>query len=344
LNLESLGVEGEPQTLVNGVLMGDANGAYYAVSAGGTLAYVPTTATADPPRTLVWVDRKGNETPLNAPARPYQTVRLSPDGQRIAVTINDEQRDVWTWDLERQTLTRITTDPRLDGTPIWSPDGNRLIFNSRREGGVNLYVQAADGTGVAQRLTDGMQTFVPTSMTPDGTTLLGLSSIPKPWTLFMLPLNQPASPQPLLPSPSHLLQPAVSPDGRMMAYFSDESGRLEVYVRPFPEVNAARLQVSTAGGDEPHWSRDGRELFFFAAGRLVAARIETVGGRLRASVPVPLFGGPYFNGEGPANYDVSADGQRFLMIKQDPAARPPNTPIVMVLNALMSLRTSAARR
>jgi dipeptidyl aminopeptidase/acylaminoacyl peptidase len=226
-NLDALRVEGEPQTLANGILMGTAMGAYYAISSTGSLAYVPATATPDPPRTLVWVDRAGAETPLNAPARAYQTVRLSPDGQQIAVGINDQQRDLWTWDLQRQTLTQITSHSRADVMPLWTPDGQRLVFQSRRDGGGNLYAQAADGTGIAEPLTTGIQTFVPTSISPDGATLLGNSSIPRAWTLFQLPLANGERPQPLLPSPANHNYPALSPNGRFVAYQSSESGQFE---------------------------------------------------------------------------------------------------------------------
>jgi len=338
-DLEALRVTGEPKSLANGVLMGDVDGAYYAVSANGSIAYLPATATADPPRTLVWVDRNGRETPINAPPRAYQAARLSPDGRRIAVGINDEQRDVWTWDLERETLTRITDDPRRDWTPLWTPDGTRLIFISRRDGAANLYWQAADGTGAAQRLTTGRDTFIPTSITPDGTTLVGNSSIPKAWTLFRLPLDNRSSPEPLVPSAASSNLPALSPDGRAIAFESNESGKLEVWLRPFPAVNAARVQVSTAGGSKPLWSRDGRELFFLSSGKLFAAPVNTTAGTFRVGVPAPVLtlSTAYFDADGPASYDVAPDGKRFLMIKQDPALRPPNTPIVMLLNALQSL-------
>jgi len=336
-DLDALRVVGEPKTLATGVLMGTADGAFYAVSAGGSIAYVPATAASDPPRTLVWVDGNGRETPINAPPRAYETVRLSPDGRKVAVGINDEQRDVWTWDLERETLTRITADARQDWTPLWTPDGKRLIFISRRDGGANLYSQAADGTGAAQRLTTGRETFIPTSITRDGATLVGMSSIPRAWTLFKLPLDNRSSPEPLLASAASSQQPALSPDGRVIAFESTESGRLEVWLRPFPDVNAARVQVSTAGGGEPLWSRDGRELFFLSSHKLFAASVTTTGGTLRANAPTQVLSTAYYDGEGPANYDVAPDGKRFLMIKETAGLRPPNTPIVMLLNALESV-------
>jgi Tol biopolymer transport system component len=181
---------------------------------------------------------------------------------------------------------------------------------------------------------------VPTSITRDGTTLVGMSSIPKAWTLFKLPLDNRSSPEPLLPSAASSHQPALSPDGRAIAFNSTESGRLEVWLRPFPNVDTARTQVSTTGGGKPVWSRDGRELFFLSSGRLFAVTVDTSGGTLHAGVPVQVLSTSYFNGEGPATYDVAPDGKRFLMIKEDPASRPPNTPIVMLLNALPSLAAS----
>ena len=353
-DLDRLTVEGDPLTLANGVLMGTGAGAYYAVSQGGTLAYVPETATSDPPRTLVWLDRQGTETPLNAPPRPYRTVRLSPDGQRIGLTINDQRRDVWTWDLQRQTLIQVTSDGREDAMPSWTPDSQRLVFNSRRAGGANLYRQLADGTGAAEPLTEGQSTFVPTSITSDGGLLFGHSSIPRAWTLFVLPLGKSGPPEPLLPSLESYTAPAISPNGRFIAYRSQAQygyGRDEIYVRPFPNLNAGRSQVSPAGGSNPVWSRDGRELFFLdASDRLAAVPVDTTGARFRARPPVQVLSTAYWVAGSPTEsarshlaFDVSPDGRRFLMIKEDPAARPPNTPIVMMLNAIGALVAERAR-
>lgn len=346
-NLDELRVEGEPQTVANGVLMATAAGAYYAASPTGSLAYVPATATPDPPRTLVWVDRRGAEIPVNAPARAYRTVRLAPDGQRIAVEINDQQRDVWIWDMRRRILTPITDNRREDQMPIWTPDGERLVFQSRRDGaGGNLYLQAADGSGAAEPLTTGPATFVASSITSDGATLLGNSSLPKAWTLFVKPLGKRAPATPLLLSPSSQNYPAASPNMRFIAYQSNESGRTEIWVRPFPNVNDRRWQVSTEGGTHPVWARNGRELFFLNSSRaLMSAPVDSTGTEFRGGVPVRVLpASSYYYSELPAPYDVGPDETRFLMIKEDPAVRAPNTPIVMLLNALAPLATWGAGR
>ncbi len=334
-DLDRLTVHGEPVTLARDVLMGTAVGASYAVSQTGTLAYVPATATLNAPRTLVWVDRKGIETPMNIPARPYLSVRLSPDGQHVAVAIGDEQRDVWTLDLQRLALTRITTDPVVDWAPTWTSDGRRLVFSRRDGAGNNLYRQAADGTGAAEPLTKGISTFFPGSITPDGSHLIGNSSIPRAWTLFALPLSKPGPAKPLVISPlASRYFPALSPNGRFVAYTSDEGGGTEVFVRPFPEVQAGRWQVSTSGGNLATWARSGRELFYLdASNRLTAVSVDTSAAALRVEPPLRLLQNSYYAG----SFDVSLDGQRFLMIKEDPAARPPNTPIVMVMNLVESL-------
>ena len=291
----------------------------------------------------MWVDRKGLETPLGAPVRAYEFVRLAPDGQRVAVAINDEQHDVWTWELQRPGLTRITADPVLDWRPTWTPDGEYLVFSRRDGAGSNVYRQSADGTGAAERLTTGRQTFVPASITADGAYLIGHSSIPSLWTLFRLPLAKrgPAEPLQISP-PANRHYPALSPNNRFVAYTSYEGGGkgTEVFVRPFPDVNAGRWQVSNAGGNHAVWARDGRELFYLdAANRLTAVNIDTTSAAFRPSSPVRLLSASYAG-----TYDVSPDGSRFLMVKEDPAARPPNTPIVLVTNVVESLRARSPIR
>jgi serine/threonine-protein kinase len=340
-DVETLEVQGEPVTLATGVLMGTSVGAYYAVSRTGSLAYVPASATPHAPRTLVWVDRKGVETPLGAPARAYQFARLAPDGQRIAVAINDEERDLWMWDLQRSALTRITANPVVDWRPTWTPDGKSLVFSRREGAGSNVYRQSADGTGAAERLTtSGLQTFVPGSITADGGYLIGNSSVPSAWTLFALPLAKRGPAEPLQISPTaNRFFPALSPNNRFVAYASNEGGGTEVFVRPFPGVNGARWQVSTAGGNYPVWARDGRELFYLdAANRLTTVAVDTTSAAFRPGTPVRLLSTSYSEPGGTGPYDVSPDGKRFLMIKEDPAARVPNTPIVLVTNVVESLR------
>ena len=150
--------------------------ANYAVSRQGTLFYVPGGVSVQrSPRSLVWVDRKGHEEPINAPLRPYGAPRISPDGTRLLLGITDqESNDIWIWDLERETLRRLTFAPGSDSLALWTPDGRRIIFTSDRAGVLNLYSQAADGTGAADRLTTSANQQFPSSISPDGTLVVWL--------------------------------------------------------------------------------------------------------------------------------------------------------------------------
>ena len=344
-DLNTLELRGEPVPLATGVLMGTAIGAYYAVSRTGTLAYVPASATPHAPRRLVWVDRAGVETPLGTPPRAYQSVRIAPDGNRLAVSIADEQQDVWTVDLRNPRMVRITTDAAADWSPIWTPDGQRLIYTRREATGSNVFRQAADGTGVAERLTSGIVTYTPTTITPDGTFLVGQTSFPTPWTLFRLPLGRSGQAEPLQASSAAIRYlSALSPNGRFIAYVSDEGGGTEVFVRTFPDLNGGRWQVTTGGGDQPRWAPNGRELFYLdSSRRLAGVTVDTSGAALQLGTAIALRTGSYYN-NAPGVFDVSRDATKFLVIKEDPAARPPNTPIVMVLNAVESLPARATAR
>jgi serine/threonine-protein kinase len=207
-----------------------------------------------------------------------------------------------------------------------------------------MYLQSADGSGVAEPLTTGTETFVPTSITADGASLLGNSSIPKAWTLFLQPFGKRGPARPLLSSPGSQVFPVASPDMRFIAYQSNESGRSEIWVRPFPNVNERRVQVSTDGGRNPLWPRDGRELFFLdLSGNVMGVSVDSTHAELRASAPVRVVttSPQYYRGD-VSIYDVAPDGARFLMIKEDPTVRPPNTPIVMVLNVFGSQQSQGA--
>jgi serine/threonine-protein kinase len=221
------------------------------------------------------------------------------------------------WDLTRATLARVTFDPGPDQSPVWTPDSRRLLFSSARGGGVlNLYGQAADNTGTIARLTTSPNRQVPTSISPDGTRVLFTTN----QDIGLLTLTPGAAPPPqaLLQTPFNERNAEVSPDGRWIAYESDESGARQVYVRPFPKVDTGHWQVSTAGtGTRPLWARSGRELFYWevTGQALMAVAVQTAGAIFSAGTPTKLFGGEtYYSSNLDRTYDVSADGQRFLMI------------------------------
>jgi serine/threonine-protein kinase len=345
LNLEKLEVAGGPVPILERVVN-------YAVSDSGTWIYVlqpPAAAEAKgqagPGRTLVWVDRKGRETPIQTPPRMYKYPRISPDGTKLALTFTtDGNQDIWVWDFVRETLSRLTFDKAPDLTALWTPDGRRIAFFSSREeallrsGVGGVFWKAADGTGSAEYLVSAKERFVvPYSFSKDGDSILTAE-----WNIAEAQTNPTSAPfdigifsmkgdhaQKLLLQGKYMeTQPRVSPDGRSIAYCSDESGTREIYVRPFPEIDKGRWQVSTNGGHTPLWSPDGRELFYLTGNTdaVMAVGVET-DPAFRAGKPQLLFRGKYV---GPlpddgVPWDISPDGRRFLMMKE-PEIKPDSSP------------------
>jgi serine/threonine-protein kinase len=294
--------------------------AQFAIANDGTLAYVRGLSVGS--RTLVWVGRDGRETPIAAPERNYIYVDLSPDEARVALDIRDQENDTWVLDLGRATLQRLTSDPGNNRGVVFSPDSRRIAFTRELGETEEIYWQAADGSGSPEALTAGSgMPMHPVDITADGATLL-YAKADLPRDIFMIPIAGPAGPgTPLLAGPASEHSPTVSPDGRWLAYSSDESGDYEIYVRPFPDVDAGRSLVSTGGGIHPQWSRDGTELFYLVPRdsdvAMLAVPVEP-GETFRPGAPTELFAGPYFYAAtvaAPDVYDVSANG-RFLMIKE----------------------------
>jgi serine/threonine-protein kinase len=328
-----LEVSGEAVPIVEQVMNTAAGNANFSVSRNGTLVYVGGGSLVQTvfPRSLVWVDRRGIETPIKAPTRPYGVARLSPDGTRLAVDIRSPGSDIWVWDLDRETLTPLTVDPAVDLAPVWTQDSRRIIWSSSRGGGnPNLYVQSADGTGAAERLTTSDFAQFATTVTDGGSRVIlfspnavsGIGSLAAV-DMFIAPIDASGqAPKPLLQSPAQKLAAEVSPDGKWLAYQSDESGRHEVFVRPFPNVDAARRQISTDGGTRPAWSRNGDELFYLDGNdRLTAVRFTASGTTFIPGKPATILNAKYVSGTTTRgydlrSYDVSADGQRFLMLKE----------------------------
>jgi serine/threonine-protein kinase len=306
-----------------------------AVAADGTLVYVSGGVSAGGVRSsLVWVDRQGQETPFPAPPRSYNYPRLSPDGTRLALSINDQELDVWLWDLGRATLTRTTFEPGYDSYPVWAPVGGQLFFSSERGGERNLFAQAADGTGAITRLTESPNTQYPTSISPDGTRLVFTDlALTAGGDVMQLRLDGTHAVTPLVQTPFTERNGEVSPDGRWLANEAHDSGRVEVYVRPFPAVSRGHWQVSTDGGTRPLWARNSQELFYLApTGALM--RVGMAGGPAwAATAPTKLFEGrygtaPIFAGR---TYDVSPDGRRFLMVKPFGAPDATGAPASLII-------------
>ena len=342
-----LEVLGDPVTVVQDVMTKANGGVNYAVSRPGTLVYVPAAAAETPLRSLVWVDRKGHEEPIAAPLRAYGhgPPRLSPDGTRVATTITDQGNvEVWIWDFARETLRRLTFSPGVDSMPLWTPDGRRIIYMSARSGVPNLYSQAVDGSGVSggtvDRLTTSANPQWPTSITRDGTRLFGFVNAPKiVREVILVHLSDPTR---SVVDPSRARPPVqglfrgnfaeISPDGRYLAYQSDESGRMEVHVRPFPHVDSDRWQISTGGATRPAWARSGRELFYLdESNALTVVPVRTSGTTFIAGHPAKMFDTTYVYPNPARHYDVSPDGQRFLMLKEGAARDRNATPANMVV-------------
>ena len=317
-DLARLDVHGTPVRVLPRLLTTVNGSGQFAVATDGTLVYADPLSATSAASTLVWVDRTGRETPISAPARAYLEARLSPDGARIAVTIADPDQDIWVWDIDRATLTRVTSDPANDAALVWTSDGQRLIFASQRDGGIfNLWWQTADGAGSAQRLTTSADSQGPTSLSADGREVVFFQNTPtRLFDISRLVLAG-LHVSPLLETSFSELNGNISLDGRWLAYQSNRSGSSEIYVRPFPNTSAGQWAVSTTGGRMPAWSRN--QLYFFQAdGALMEVQFDGQSSRWSAGPPKKLLDALYFSGgntQVARTYDVVPDGQRLVMIK-----------------------------
>ena len=325
-DVDRLETTGPPGPVLEGVLTFPGNGlTSVAHSHDGSFAYVPASATSARASTLVLVDRQGEATPLIETPQIYTLPRFSSDGRRVAVTIQGEAgRDIWTYELAQGSLTRLTFEGRVS-YPVWTPDGKQIAFAlGRAQGGSasNILTKPADGSGETTQLTpaENDRSLSPASWSPDAETLVFLevgagTSGTTTGDIGVLPLGGTGKPELLIDTPFGETNPKLSPDGRWLAYASNESGQSEVYVRPFPALDG-KWQVSTDGGAEPVWSPQGGELFYRRGDKMMVVSYETESTFTR-SKPVELFEGTYTwhpNGVA-ANYDVSPDGQQFVMVQ-----------------------------
>jgi Tol biopolymer transport system component len=322
--------------IVEGVLQSPSSGAaQYSLSATGSLVYIPGGIQADQ-RKLVWVTRNGAEQPVAAPARAYVYPRLSPDGRQVAVGITEEESQTWLYDSSREALTRFTFEGKTNLNPVWTPDGKRLAIQSNREGPLNLFWQRADGSGGLEHLITSEFNNFPASFSPDGQLLAFAEVNPTTgYDIWVLRMSDRKA-QLFLRTPFNESAARFSPDGRWLAYISDESGRFEIYVQPYPGPGG-KWQISTEGGTEPVWNRNGRELFYRSGGKMMAVDIATQP-TFASGKPRVLFEGQYSPAPGTTpNYDVSPEGQRFLMVKGSEQEAAP-TQINVVLNWFEELK------
>ena len=313
---------------------------HFTVSESDVLVYESGGETAN--SQLAWYDRAGKQISTVGPPGNYFSIGLSPDEKRVAVErLEKGSGDIWLIDMARNTPTRFTFDPARDLAPIWSPDGSRIVFGSVRNGPPDLYVKPASGSSNEELLLKTSHAKVPTDWSSDGKFILYSEINAKhKFDLWILPLEGDRTPKPFLQDDFDKSGAKFSPGGKWVAYYSDESGQYQVYVQPFPGPGG-KYQVSTSGGSNPRWRRDGEELFYLAPdGKLMAVEVK-VGSTFESGAAKPLFD-THVRGLVSAglssrdNYAMSSDGQRFLI--NDLTQISASTPMTVVLNWTAELK------
>ena len=329
---------GDPVQLAEGVLFTPEGAAQFDVSNDGSLIHVPGGLQGSG-RQLAWLDRSGMEEPLKAPPHAYLDPRISPDGRQIAVTVQGANDDIWIYDIAHQTLTPLTFGAR-SVSPVWTADGARIIYRSSRNGFLNLFTKAADGSGGEERLTTSEENQTPSATSPDGQSLAFVTAGRDIW---LLPLSGDKKARVYLSTPFTKTSPVFSPDSHWLAYASDESGKFEIYAQPFPD-GGRRVQISRDGGTQPRWTSS-NELFYRNGTRLMAVKMSTKP-TLSPGEPQVLFETEYFGVRpNPASitFDVSSDGKRFLVLKE-PEQASSVTQIDVVMNWIEELKRAVPTR
>jgi eukaryotic-like serine/threonine-protein kinase len=324
-----------PVPVVEGVQINNGGLALVAAHAVGTIAYESGSASDN--IVMNWIGRDGVRQPLIEKPQPYRQPRVSPDGSRVAVTIfaggdatSENASDVWTYEISTKALSRLTFGAGRHESPVWTPDSRRIIYaGDSPEKRLNLFEAAADGTGQAAQLTRSPNSQRPFAVTPDGKTLIYVEQSPGGVvSIHYIALEGDRTPHVYLQTQFNTQAPALSSDGRFLAYQSDETGRNEVYVRPFPGPGG-KWQVSTNGGTAAVWSPDGKALYFYDTEGIKAASIESRESSFRSGVPKLLF--PYRRPVG-FSLTMSPDGQRFAVLERVSVESTPH--VIVASNAL----------
>ena len=337
-DLDRMEVKGQPVPAVAGILQAlnvedsqkNTAAGQFSLSSSGSLAYAPGGINPNSENSLVWVDHQGKAEAIAPFKAPFAYPRLSPDARSIAYTTSGMDQQVWVYNLDRGTATKITM-AGIAAYPTWMPDGTRIIFSWHKVGPFNLYWMLADGSSPMERLTTSEYSQAVGSVSPDGPTLSFIQSQPDGGEAVMTLGLQDRKVTPFLNSRFSAWHPEFSPDGRWMAYASDESGRFEVYVQPYPGPGS-KTQVSSERGRSPMWSRNGKQLFYWQGPKLWAVDVQ-IGSVFSAGKPRLLFEQEGYGTSDPIrNWDISPDGQRFLMVKWEESKPQPVTEFILVQN------------
>ncbi len=327
-DLKELKATGPAATILEGVVWAQGTGgAQFSISGSGNLAYVAGGVKGQT-QTIVWVDRKGTMRPTVIPQRPFFAFSLSPDGKRIAASIGAANDDVWISDIARGTLTRLTAETGNNDEPFWTPDGKRVVFYSDRNNAQSLFWKLTDGTGPEEELlrVPGSHEVHASSFSPDGKWLVYTDVDPATGRdLWLLPVTGERKPQVFLRTPFNEQEGVISPDGKWISYTSNESGRDEVYVQPFPGPGG-KVQVSTEGGEAAQWAHNGRELFYHNGSKMMVAAFTAAQG-FTPQIPKLLFEG---NSMESLNYGVAPDDQQFAILRSSEQERTPRQLNVVV--------------
>ena len=335
-DVESLRVTSDPVPVLEGVLTKNSGSASFGLSETGSLVYVSGTAGAGGVRnSFVWVDREGREEPLALPARQYSQPRLSPDGRRVAVRVNDQgQPALWVYDVASGAGLRLTHEGGMV-TPVWTPDSERVVFSWNLTGSAALYWVPADGSEEPEPLSVIDESLIGefgTAVTPDGQTLLFSRNFGGgQMEIWGLPLDGERTPTPVVQGPFNRGNGETTPDGNWLVYRSDESGEQEIYLQPYPGPGP-RVPVSIGGGRGVLMSPSGSELFYRLGTAVMAVDLSTDGDRVRTGPPRELFDAGYAAaaGAGVRAYHIAPDG-RFLMLKSGDASTDDEDPTQVVL-------------